>query len=84
MRYLVNTSSGKLRKIFRTGLVYDERIIRKEIAKQGMKLVRPNGDSRRTRGSRRLAAKDGTETLALFQAEIKEEGPMYPVPVGFV
>ena len=85
MRYLVNTSNRELRKVFKIGLVYDERHIHAELKKLGLKATRPNGDTR-TRGSRRIVVRerDGA-TLAAFQADIKEDtGPIRPQRVSFL
>ena len=85
MRYLVNTSNRELRRVFKAGLVYDERHISTELRKLGLRAVRPNGDTR-TRGSRRLVvkAKNGN-ILAVFQAHIKEGvGSVMPQVVGFL
>ena len=85
MQYLVNTSNRELRRLFKTGLAYNERQIQAELRKLDIKLARPNGD-RRIRGSRRLVAfaKNGTR-LAVFQADLPEDrGPVLPVPVGFI
>ncbi len=84
MRYTLTNVSGKARRAFKLEVVYDDREITRLAKRDGLKVTRPNGDTR-IRGSSRLQVWDGKHIVARFEKQvIDEKRVIKPVPVAVV